>query len=56
MIGYGYWTGTSAFGSMALGWGVNYGGSLRTGNIASVDVIYGGFGVRPVIEVLKSKL
>ena len=56
MIGYGYWTGTSALGSMALGWGVNYGGSLRTGNIASVDVKYGGFGVRPVIEVLKSKL
>ncbi len=52
MTGYGFWTGTSAFGNASYAWVVN-----------CDDIVYGlnvdlgdGRGVRPVIEVLSSKL
>ena len=52
MTGYGYWTGTSAFGNSRNAWRVNGSGYL---NYSYVN--YGtDYGVRPVITVLKSKI
>ena len=51
-INEGYWTGTSSFGRTNAAWYVSYAGSIGRSNID----VGSNYGVRPVIEVLKSKL
>jgi len=48
---YGYWTGTSMFGYTSYAWNVFYQGFWRDFNVNA-----SARGVRPVIEVLKSKV
>jgi len=48
----GYWTGTSTFGSTNCAWGVDPDGSLSYHRVYTS----GGAYLRPVIEVLKTKL
>ena len=52
MSGWGYWTSTSAFGITNYVWEVNHVGDLLKYNVNRNN----GYGIRPVIEVLKSKL
>ena len=47
----GYWLVTSVYGTTNLAWHVNANSSLSLDNVASL-----GYGVRPVIEVLKTNL
>ncbi len=48
----GYWTASSYSNSSSSAWYVNYGGFVVSGGVSTTNY----FGVRPVIEVLKSKL
>ena len=52
MAGYGYWSASSIASATGVTWSVFYGGRVYSGYVS----ISNNFGVRPVIEVLKSKL
>ena len=52
MSGIGYWTASSRAGSFNIAWDVDYDASVSHTDVSDSD----DYGVRPVIEVLKSKL